>query len=159
MARPGPALPLLGWREWIALPDLGIAQIKAKVDTGAATSALHALDIEPFRKGEAEWVRFTLQPIQRADTPRVRLEAALVESKRIRSSSGRLEERYTIRTAFAVAGVEAEIELTLTERAEMGFRMLLGRRALKERFLVDPGRAFQAGKWRGKRTKPEVTAS
>ena len=155
---------MLGWREWIALPDLGIGvgdgieQIKAKVDTGAATSALHALDIETFRKRGADWVRFTTQPVQRASEPRLRLEAPLVESKRVRSSTGHLDERYTIRTTIAVAGVEAEVELTLADRSAMQFRMLLGRRALKGRFLVDPGRSFQAGKWRGKRTKPEATA-
>lgn len=147
---------MLGWREWIALPDLGITAIKAKVDTGAATSSLHAIDIEPMMREGADWVRFTLQPLQRTEEPRVRVEAPLVESKRVRSSTGHLEERFTIRTTVAVGGEEEIVELTLAAREAMGFRMLLGRRALKGRFLVDPGRSFQAGKWEGKRVKPGV---
>jgi len=150
---------MLGWREWIALPELGVSRIKAKVDTGAATSSLHAVAIAPFRKHGADWVRFTLQPVQRADEPRVRAEAPLADPTRVRSSSGHLEERYTIRTTIAVAGETCEIELTLTERAGMGFRMLLGRRALKGRFFVDPGRSFQAGTWDGKRVKPGEPAA
>lgn len=143
-------LPLLGWREWVVLPELGSAErslpaLKAKVDTGARTSSLHATDLEPFERDGREWVRFLVHPRQRSRIHSVRVEARLVERRSVRPSTGAAELRPVIRTRALVAGVRFNLELTLTDRAQMGFRMLLGREALRRRFLVDPGGSFLGG--------------
>lgn len=143
--RKSPRRPL-GWREWVALPELGVPWIKAKLDTGARSSALHAFDIEPYsRNGEAR-VRFSLHPRQRRPVPSVPADAAVLGRRQIRSSSGHHQERLLIRTPIELAGERFEIELTLASRDAMGFRMLLGRQALRSHFLVDPGRSFVAGR-------------
>ncbi len=148
----------LGWREWVALPELGIDAIKAKVDTGARTSSLHAFDLEEFRVGKKKMVRFKVHPEQR-DTDRVvETEAPVCDWRRVKSSSGQSEMRPVILTAIEVLGVRWEAELTLTRRDEMGFRMLLGRQATRRRFVVDPGASYLGGKRaklakRGKRSK------
>jgi len=135
--------PAIGWREWVALPDLGVDWVKAKVDTGARSSTLHAWDI--IVDHAAGLVRFTVHPLQDDDAVVVAAEAALVELRQVRSSNGEVEERAVIRTRVRVAGVAREIELTLSNRDEMGFRMLVGRSAIRRRFLVDPGRSFLGG--------------
>ncbi|MHC4376553.1 MAG: ATP-dependent zinc protease family protein [Planctomycetota bacterium] len=135
----------LGWREWVLLPELGLPALKAKVDTGARTSSLHATDLEPFDRDGREWVRFLVHPRQRSRSRAVCLEAPLVERRSVRPSTGDAELRPVIRTRALVAGVRFNLELTLTDRAQMGFRMLLGREALRRRFLVDAGRSFLGG--------------
>lgn len=139
---------VVGWREWVALPELGVDAIKAKVDTGAATSTLHAWDID-VRDGEADdggaggpVVRFVLHPVARDRIYRVEAVAPLVGWRRIRSSNGQVEERPVITTRLALGPRRVRIHLTLTRRDEMGFRMLLGRSALRRRAVVDPGRSF-----------------
>jgi hypothetical protein len=137
----------IGWREWVALPDLGVAVIKAKIDTGARSSSLHAWDVEVLdgAAGRPDRVRFVLHPTQRDLALTVAAEADLVGMRDVRSSNGGVESRPVIRTSVVVAGRRFAIDLSLTRRDEMGFRMLLGRRALRRRFVVDPGRSFVAG--------------
>jgi hypothetical protein len=136
-------LPVVGWREWVALPGLGIARIKAKVDTGARSSALHAVDQETVERDGRTFVRFSVLPVQRSSRGQVRTEAPLVDRRPVRSSSGRSEVRPVVEVEVEMGGQRFSVEVTLTRRDQMGFRMLLGRTALRRRFLVDPGRSFQ----------------
>lgn len=138
-------LPVVGWREWLALPGMGIERIKAKVDTGARTSALHAFGLERFEREGTPMVRFEAHPLQRDTSVVVPVEARLVERRTVRSSSGSESLRPVIETTAELMGRRWEIELTLVRRDPMGFRMLLGRQALRGRFLVDPGRSYLAG--------------
>jgi hypothetical protein len=137
-----PAKLVVGWREWIALPGLGVAAIKAKIDTGARSSSLHAFDINEFERDGAPWVRFDIHPLQRDAETVVRAEAPVLEYRHVRSSSGHLALRPAIRAEVELNGQRWPIELTLAARDDMGFRMLLGREAVRGRFTVDPGRSF-----------------
>lgn len=138
-------LTVVGWREWLSLPDMGIERIKAKVDTGARTSALHAFALERFEREGAPMVRFEAHPLQRDTSVVVPVEAGLVERRTVRSSSGSETLRPVVRTTVELMGRRWEIELTLIRRDPMGFRMLLGRQAVRGRFLVDPGRSYLGG--------------
>lgn len=133
---------VIGWREWVQLPDLGVFETKAKVDTGADNSSLHAFGMERFERDGSEYVRFDVHPKQRSKKPVIHCEAPLVMEKKVRNPGGRSELRPVIRTTIVVAGVELEALVNLTSRDEMGFRMLLGRRAVRGRFIVDPGRSY-----------------
>ncbi len=135
----------IGWREWVRLADLGVAAIKAKIDTGARTSVLHAFAIEPFRRAGALWVRFEVQPMQRSGTLRIKCEAPAIDERAVRNSGGQVERRYIIETHVALGDRSWPIELALANRDQMGFRMLLGRTALEGRALIEPGRSFLAG--------------
>jgi len=143
---------VIGWREWIALPELGIAAIKPKIDTGARSSSLHAFNMETFERGGATWVRFDVHPLQRNSETSVQVEARVLEFRHIRSSSGHQSLRPVIRTAVALAGKKWSVELTLAARDEMGFRMLLGREAVRGRFMVDPDRSYLVSKSPTRRT-------
>ncbi len=134
--------PVLGWREWLALPDLGIGAIKAKVDTGARSSALHAFDIEIFSHAGRELVRFKVHPLQRDQTRTVECQAELLGRRRVRSSHGHETLRPVILAQVELAGERWAIELTLIGRDAMGFRMLLGRQAIRRRYRVEPGRSY-----------------
>ncbi len=135
-------LPIVGWREWVSLPELGMAAIKAKVDTGARSSALHVLNIEPFTSHGKLNIRFEI-PSDRHDTMNlVPTQAEVLDRREVRNSGGQIEVRYAILTLVELQGIRWPIELTLTNREAMGFRMLLGRQAVRDRFLVDPGRSF-----------------
>lgn len=143
---------LIGWREWIHLPDLlDGGWIKAKVDTGARTSALHAWDVERFDRDGTAWVRFSLHPRQHDDEHVVQAEAPLVEEREVRSSNGEVEVRPVVETSLALDGQRYVIELTLTKRDQMGFRMLLGRTGMARHLLVDPGSSYLLG---GDRHRP-----
>ncbi len=133
---------MIGWREWLGLPELQIKRIKAKVDTGARTSSLHAYDVEIVRRGTAEFVRFKVHPVQRQSHTTIRCEAALHDERWVKSSNGKRELRPVIRTKLHFDRHVWPIDLTLTSRDLMGFRMLLGREAIRGRFTVDPGRSF-----------------
>jgi hypothetical protein len=135
-------LRAIGWREWIALPQLGVQQLKAKVDTGARTSALHAFDIEYFEDEGRRMVRFQVHPLQRDTSRTVAAIAPVLETRQIRNSGGQAQPRPVIQTPVCLGNQEWVIELTLTNRDDMGFRMLLGREAVRKRFLVDPGSSY-----------------
>lgn len=137
-----PKKKIAGWREWVALPDFGIKRIKAKFDTGARTSALHAEKITPFTKDGAAYVRFVVHPLQRKKRPAKTCVALVIDHRRIMDSGGRSEERFLVRTALKVGQSRWPIELSLTNRDQLGFRMLIGRQALRRRYLVDPTRSF-----------------
>lgn len=143
---PDSSLPVIGWREWVALPDLGVPSVKAKVDTGARTSSLHAFNIDRYTEDDTEYVRFDIHPVQRSNERTVRAVAAVHDVRSVRSSSGRAQERIVIVTPVTVLGKTWDIELTLARRDKMGFRMLLGRQAIRRRFLVDPGASYAGGK-------------
>jgi hypothetical protein len=139
-------LPIVGWREWVALPAWGVPWTKAKIDTGARTSAMHAFDLERFEQDDVAWVRFVVHPWQRSAADGVVVESPLVGSKEVRSSSGAATQRPVVRTTIRLAGITTDVDVTLTRRDEMGFRMLIGRQALRGRFVVDPARSYAGGK-------------
>jgi len=144
--RGGPPIPTLGWREWVALPEIGAPPLRAKVDTGARTSALNARAIAPFARDGRNWVRFTLQPDRRyADE--IDCAAPITDVRVVKDSGGHAEERYVIETPVRL-GVREDswpIEVTLANRSGMQFAMLLGRTAIRRRFAVDPARSFVSG--------------
>lgn len=135
-------LPVIGWREWLALPDLGIPEVKAKIDTGARSSALHAFGIETFYTEGKRYVRFRVHPYQKDSNKIVTAKAEVLDEREVRNSGGHTELRLTILTTVELQGTRWPIELTLTNRDAMGFRMLLGRQGVSDRFLVDPGKSF-----------------
>lgn len=149
--RPKSPPPLIGWREWAVLPGLSPVPIKAKIDTGARTSSLHAFELAVRLDGPEPLVEFEVHPIQRSRADATRITHPVKGFKRVRSSTGHAEERPVIRTRIAIGEHEFEIDVTLTSRDQMGFRMLLGRSAVRRRFLVDPGRSFLHG--RSKRSR------
>ena len=135
-------LVTVGWRERVALPDLGVQNIKVKVDTGARTSALHAFNLKTFTKEGVSWVGFEVHPVQHSQAEAVYVEMPIVDWRKVKSSNGRSERRPVIRTV-AVLGEHAwDVELTLTRRDLMSFRMLLGRQALSKRALVDVTKSY-----------------
>jgi hypothetical protein len=141
MARRPPPDRIIGWREWVALPDLGVDRIRAKIDTGAKTSALHA---HRLRTTE-DVASFEIHPVQRKATPSIPTELPIVDWREIRSSNGQVQRRPVVSTTITAGDLSWEIELTLTSRDAMGFRMLLGRRAIHGRFLVDVARSHVLG--------------
>lgn len=136
---------ILGSEEWCTLPELGIPSIKARVDSGAKTSALHAKNIAPFIKEGQNWVKFDINPIQNNVKTIIHCEAPLVDKRVVKSSSGFREQRYVIQTALEIGNSTWIIEMTLTNRDSMGFRMLLGREAMSGRVLVDPEKQYLLG--------------
>jgi hypothetical protein len=135
----------IGWREWLSLPDLAITQIKAKVDTGAKTSALHAHYVIAFEREGKAWVRFGVHPLQANSAMSIECEAPIKDRRRVTDSGGHSEERIVIETALHINNRRYLIEVNLTDRETMRFRMLLGRNALKLGFLVDSRRSFVLG--------------
>ena len=143
---------MIGWREWVALPELGVTSVKAKIDTGARSSSIHAFDIGNYDKEGTPMVRFTLHPMQRKAQPSITCETALLEFRTVRNPGGREENRPVVATPIQIGDKAFPIELTLDRRDAMGFRMLLGRQAIRGRFVVDPGRSYVLGKRPNRRT-------
>jgi hypothetical protein len=137
---------LVGWREWVALPGAGIPWIKAKLDTGARSSSIHAYDVTVIGAGESERVRFRIHPWQASESDPIEVECAVHDRRHVRSSSGHSEERIVVLLDISVAGRVVAAEVTLSNRDAMGFRMLVGRQALKQGFVVDSARSFVSGR-------------
>ncbi len=138
--------PIIGWREWVGLPELGIPQIKAKVDTGARTSALHAFALQPQIIDGKPKIRFDIHPLQHNTERVITCIADVVDKRVVTDSGGHREERFVIQTIIQLGNISWPIEITLTEREDMLFRMLLGRNALRKRFVVNPARSFLTSK-------------
>ena len=137
---------LTGWREWVNLPEIGVPWIKAKIDTGAESSALHAYELEEFMRGDETWVRFSIHPWQRTDRDPHAVELPVFDRRTVRSSSGHAEERVVVRVPITLVGHTLIASVTLTNRDEMGFRMLIGREALRQGFVVDPAASYLGGR-------------
>ncbi|MSP73432.1 MAG: ATP-dependent zinc protease [Myxococcales bacterium] len=147
---------IIGWREWVVLPELGVEAVKAKTDTGARTSALHAFDISTVSREGRSFACFVVHPLQRTAARALRVEAEIIDERTVTNSGGHAESRPVILTTMELAGQSFSIEISLTDRDVMGFRMLLGREALKSRFLVDPARSFFAGRAGKPKKNPKV---
>ena len=137
--------PVLGWREWLALPDLGIHAIRAKLDSGARSSALHVDSLETFQSNGREWVRFTIATGS-TNAKSILVESTVHDRRLVTDSGGHVSERIFLRTRLLLAGQDYPVEINLTSRRNMLFPMLLGRTALARHFLVDPARSFRAGR-------------
>lgn len=137
---------LLGWREWVSLPELGIDKIKCKIDTGAKTSALHAFYVDLFIRDNKKMVRFGIHPIHGDLTSVAHCEVEVFDERVVTSSDGNKTMRYVIKTEMIIGDISQEIELTLTNRDTMRFPMLLGRRAMESGFIVDPNLSYQNAK-------------
>lgn len=144
---------IIGWREWVKLPDLNIPFIKAKVDTGARTSSLHAFDLKTYKRRGQDYVAFTVYPEQRTKKPSIRVEAKVHEYRNVKSSTGHQSKRPVIITTLELHGETWPIEVTLANRDEMGFRMLLGRESFRGRVLIDAGKSYYSEKPKKKKKK------
>lgn len=142
-----------GWREWVVLPDLNLPAIKVKVDTGARTSALHAFEVSPYMKNNSQWVEFKIHPVQDDIDTVVTCQAVVLDNRVVTDSGGHKENRWVIQTPLCIGAYTWPIEITLTARDNMKFRMLLGRNAIKNRALVDCSKSYLVGKKPGKRRK------
>jgi len=137
---------IVGWREWVSLPELQLPAIKAKVDTGAKTSALHAFFVERFQRNGSDFVRFQMHPLQRNSEFAVERESPLIDQRMVSDSGGHQELRFVIETLMVLGPHQWPIEMTLTNRDSMRFRMLIGRRAMKSRLQVNPSVSYLTGK-------------
>lgn len=142
MSEPTHSNTVAGWREWVQLPDEGIPWIKAKLDTGAQTSALHAVKVEEFTRDAAAWVRFVVHPWQRSVADTITVELPVHDRRRVRSSSGHVQDRFVVLMPLVLVGRSVVAEVTLTNRDSMGFRMLIGREVLRQGFLVNSGESY-----------------
>ena len=139
-------LNTVGWREWLSLPELGLPRIKAKIDTGARTSCLHAFQVDPFTRDGDKWVRFGIHPHQGDLKTEVFCEAKVIDERMISDSGGHQESRYIIMTEVLLSDQRWPIEISLTNRDTMKFRMLLGRTAMENRIIVDASKSYLHGK-------------
>lgn len=135
-----------GWREWVALPNISVPWIKAKIDTGARTSALHAYELVEFTRDGSPWVSFTVHPWQHNEDGEIKVELPEFDRRVVRSSSGHSEKRIAVQIPIVLVGRTTVAEVTLTNRDEMGFRMLIGRELLEQGFVVDPSASYLGGK-------------
>ena len=137
---------MLGWREWLALPELNIRRIKAKIDTGARTSALHAFFVDPYLKGSQHWIMFGIHPDQHNLDIIVECHAPVKDRRLVSDSGGHINRRYVIETQMILGHSVITAEMTLTNRDSMKFRMLLGRTAIQNNFLINPQASYLMGK-------------
>ncbi|MGD8525121.1 MAG: ATP-dependent zinc protease [Thioalkalispiraceae bacterium] len=138
-------LVTVGWREWLSLPELGLTHIKAKVDTGAKTSCLHAFEVDPYTENGVEMVRFLMHPVQKNTEIVQECRTRIIDQRQVSDSGGHQELRYVIETRLDLGEHAWNIEVTLTNRDTMAFRMLLGRSAMEGRLLVNPQKSFLLG--------------
>lgn len=136
----------IGWREWLALPGLDISLIKAKIDTGARTSALHTFFIEPYKKNDEHWIMFKIHPVQHHTDTVIECHAPVKDVRMVTDSGGHKSRRYVIETQILLGSKLITAELTLTNRDNMKFRMLLGRTATRGRYIIDPSASYLQGK-------------
>ena len=141
-----PEKVVVGWREWVGLPQAEVSWVKAKIDTGARSSSIHAFDLEVVEQDGEEWVRFSIHPWQRSDEDHVGLSLPVLDMREVRSSNGHVEKRYAVALDVTLAGRTITTVMTLSNRDEMGFRMLIGREALERGFLVDSSLSYAGGK-------------
>jgi hypothetical protein len=137
---------VVGWREWVALPQADVPWVKAKIDTGARSSSIHAFDLEVREEDGRERVRFSIHPWQRSDEDVAELDLPVLDVREVRSSNGQVEKRYAVALDVTLAGRTITTVMTLSNRDEMGFRMLIGREALERGFLVDSSRSYAGGR-------------
>ena len=137
---------IVGWREWVQLPGIGVPWLKAKLDTGARTSSLHAFDIHEFERDGDDWVRFRVRPWQESDADEVPVECQVHDRRRVRSSSGHVQSRLVVLLPIELMERTITAEFTLSNRDSMGFRMLVGREALRRGFVVASDRSFLGGR-------------
>jgi len=137
---------VVGWREWVGLPGIGVSWMKAKIDTGARTSSLHAFALEEFERDGRAWVRFEVHPWQRSADDAVEVAAPVHDRRHVRSSSGHSEERVVVRLDLRLLDRVVPAEVTLTRRDEMGFRMLVGREVLRQGYVVDAASSYRGGR-------------
>ena len=136
----------VGWREWLSLPELGLSLIKAKIDTGARTSCLHAFQVAPFTRDGEKWVRFGVHPHQDDLKTEVFCETKVIDERVVSDSGGHQENRYIIMTEVVLSDQRWPIEISLTNRDTMKFRMLLGRTAMDNRIIVNASESYLHGK-------------
>lgn len=136
---------VVGSEEWVSLGELNIPYVKARVDSGAKTSSLHAVSIQTFQKDNETWVNFDVFPIQNDGKRKISCKALVIDKRVVKSSSGNREHRYVVRTSISLNDKVWDVELTLTNRDSMGYRMLLGREAMMGRIVVDPAESFLTG--------------
>jgi hypothetical protein len=145
---------ILGWREWVDLPELSLGPIKAKVDTGARTSCLHAFELEPFEREGQPCIRFKVHPLQKDDSLVVQCEAPILDQRAVTDSGGHTEQRYVICTRLRIGSWDQPVEMTLTGRDNMRFRMLIGRTTMKAGgFVVNPSLSYRMGRKRSRKRK------
>ncbi len=136
---------IIGWREWIGFPELGVERIKAKIDTGARTSSIHAYRVRKI-DGDEPRVEFFLHPVQHRRHPELRCVAEIADERMVKSSNGGQETRYVILTPMSMGNETWPVELTLSNRDQMGFRALVGRVAIRGRYVVDPAVSYRLGR-------------
>lgn len=141
-SKAGPDRTIIGKEEWLALPDLNLPAIKARIDSGAKTSSLHAFNIRPYEKDGKEWVHFDIHPMQNNRSITKSCTAQVLDQRTVKNTGGQSETRPVIRTMMRLGDVSLPIEVTLTNRDSMGYRMLLGREAMRDGVLVDPSESF-----------------
>ena len=141
---------LIGWQEWVELSELGVPAIKAKIDTGAKTSSLHAFNIQKERRNQGDYVSFMIHPLQGSNALEIPCCVPIVDVRGVMSSNGSIEKRFVICTPIVLGNQKWDIELTLSNRDPLRFRMLLGREAMRGQVIIDPSKSLVVKKYKKK---------